>query len=72
MKELSAKDDRGRYACPFMPRDGRESTMIVLASTPDQDYRVRLPGGICGSLQRELTRSLIKAGIKVPGRTTTY
>ncbi|MEO8107584.1 MAG: hypothetical protein ABI720_09710 [Actinomycetes bacterium] len=71
MKALAAKDDRGIYYCPNMPRDGRETTLIALASTPDQDYRVRLPAGICGSPQRDLAQALIKAGIKVPGRTTT-
>jgi hypothetical protein len=72
MKELSAKDMRGIYFCPMMPRDGRETTLIVLASTPDQDYRVRLPAGVCGSLQQNLSQALTEAGIRVPGRTTTY
>lgn len=71
MKELSAKDVRDIYNCPNAPPRG-ETTLIVLAATPDQDYRVRLPAGICGSLQPDLTQALAKAGVQLPGRTTTY
>lgn len=71
MKELSAKDERP-YSCPYMPSDGRETTLIVLAATPDQDYRVGLPAGICGSLQQDLSQALTEAGVQLPGRSTTY
>ena len=71
MRELSAEDVKGTYACPAVPYPVKDRTLAVLATTSDAVYRVRLPAGVCGALQPGLMQAMERAHVEV-GHVTTY
>ena len=72
MRQLSAPDMKGVYNCPLMPYGGPDKTLVILAASGEDTFRVRIPGGICGGLQPNLTRALHHAHVDVGHALTTF
>jgi hypothetical protein len=70
MKALSAPDELGGSACPSEGHGQTPSLLVVLASTPTGNYRVKVPNGVCGALQPALSRALHVAAVDVPVNVT--
>jgi hypothetical protein len=70
-KALSAPDELGGSACPSGRNAQPPSLLVVLASTPTGNYRVKMPNGVCGALQPALSRALHVAAVDVPSNVTT-
>jgi hypothetical protein len=70
--QLAVRDKKGVYNCPAMPYGGRDKTLIVLATSDQGAFRVRIPAGICGWLQLGLTKALHDAHIDVGHAVTTF
>lgn len=72
MRQLSAPDIKGVYSCPLMPYGGPDKTLVILAVSDEGAFRVRIPAGICGWMQPNLTRALRQAHVDVGHAVTTF